>query len=468
MAKAQQVNPLLPMAVALMAGIVAARWVQPGWWPFGVCLAMAFISGRWPRVQGGLLMACFAALGLAVAEPPAAAFLVPEGSTAEAVVVSEAAEREKTVRVDVLLVASGQELTCYLWKDRRSRLLKPGDGLLLRGPLEQRCFVRSANWQAQSVSLQRLSRLQRTRLWFLGQRHRLLDTYRKAGIDGGRYAVLAAMTLGDKSALTPALRDTYSVTGASHILALSGLHLGILYMLLSLLVVGRRLRLFSQSLAVLSLWAFALLTGLSTSVVRSATMLTVYALLSLGHRRGVSVNVLSMTAIIVLLFSPSSLYDIGFQLSFMSVFFILLWLPLMEGWLAEDSFWRHRGARWVWGMTMVSVAAQMGVAPLIAFHFGRFSTYFLFTNFVVVPAAMLILYLALLLLLMPWPPIAWLLSGVTDCLNGVLGWMQQLPFASVDGLHPSVLQVSALYVVLLAFYLLVRRLTGSPVPAGYR
>ena len=142
------------------------------------------------------------------------------------------------------------------------------------------------------------------------------------------YAVVAAMALGDKSALTQDLRDVYSVTGASHVLALIGLHLGIIYTLLSLFVFRRRWQVLSQVIVILSVWAFVFLVGMSTSVMRSAVMLSVYALLSLGHRDRMSVNTLAFTAIVMLMISPMSLFDVGFQMSYMAVFSILLFIPL--------------------------------------------------------------------------------------------------------------------------------------------
>ena len=157
----------------------------------------------------------------------------------------------------------------------------------------------------------RFSRVERTRLRCLQWRQQLLARYEAQGLEGEQYAVVAAM--------------------AAHVLALSGLHLGIIYTLLSLLVVGRRWQMLSQLVCILGIWAFAFLVGLSASVVRSAIMLTVYALLSLGHRDKMSLNTLAFTAILMLVVNPRSLFDISFQLSFMAVASILLWLPVFRG-----------------------------------------------------------------------------------------------------------------------------------------
>ena len=297
------------------------------------------------------------------------------------------------------------------------------------------------------------SRIERTQQYFLHQRSLLLERLETAGLSDDRYAVVAAMALGDRSALTKELKETYSKTGASHVLALSGLHLGIIYALLSMLVVGRRWQMITQVATVLSIWAFVFLTGMSASVVRSAIMLTVYALLALGHRQKMSVNTLAFTAIVMLLVTPKALFDVGFQMSFMAVFFILLFVPLFYRPFSAEYLMTHRAVSWLWGIVAVSVAAQIGVAPLIAYYFGRFSCYFLLTNFIVIPAATLILYLALGTLLIP--SLGVVLASMVGLLNTTLLYIATIPGATIEGLHPSVGLTVAIYGVLLAAYYLL-------------
>ena len=278
--------------------------------------------------------------------------------------------------------------------------------------------------------------------------------------DGDEYAVLAAMTLGDKSAMTQELRDVYAVSGASHVLALSGLHLGIIYMLLSLLVVGRRFRVVTQLLAVAAIWAFVLLVGLPASVVRSAVMISAYALVSLAGHRRMSLNALALAALCILLVNPDSLFDVGFQLSFTAMLAILLLLPLVDKQRIQRFLFDRPLLRWLWGLTTVSLAAQVGVAPLIAYYFGRFSTYFLLTNLIVIPAAMAILFLALLALLLPASGV--LLLQVTAWLNAALTLIaSRLPLASIERLHPSALQTAMVYVIIVSVYLIMIRYDKS-------
>ena len=308
-----------------------------------------------------------------------------------------------------------------------------------------------------------ISRLDRSKTYFLEKRNELLERLSDHGVDGSVYAVVAAMTLGDKSQLTNELRKTYAITGASHILALSGLHLGIIYTLLSLLLSRRRWWIVSQVVIIVCIWLYVFLVGMTVSVVRSAVMITVYALLSLGHRDKMSVNTLAFAAIVMLLFNPLSLFDVGFQLSFLAVLAILLFYPLFEGVWPQPFLMDHRVFKWLWTMLSVSCAAQIGVAPLIVYYFGRFSCFFLLINLLVVPAATLILYLSLVVLLIP--SLAYLLIYMVDTLNHLLTWVATLPRVSIEGLHPTLLQVSMVYVIIMAVYLLLRR-AASPT-RGY-
>ncbi len=485
--------PLLRLAVCLMAGIVIGNNVEAGHWLLPVlagAVVLALLLWKKALLQSVAIAVCFVLLGwlLTARQKESLRVQWPEEEVKyEAVVLSEPQEKPKTMAVDIMLVKSGQKLKGYFYKDERSRGLRIGDGLSIqsrirensnwrRGAFDYRryleihgftgsTFVSSWKWQKVRVSLEGLSRLERTKLYFLRLRTRLLKRLAVDESSGDQYAVVAAMALGDKSALTKELKEVYAVTGASHVLALSGLHLGIIYTLLSLLIIGRRWQMVSQMLIVLCIWAFVFLVGMSTSVVRSATMLTVYALLSLGYRDKMTVNTLSFTAIVMLMVHPLSLYDVGFQMSFMAVLAILVFMPLLEGLFPTEYLLTHQSVRWLWSMVAVSVSAQIGVAPLIAYYFGRFSTFFLLTNFIVIPAATLILWLSPVVLL--FPSLAYLLLYIVKCLNTVLGQMAAWPGASIEALHPTVLQTVMIYVVILCItYILtiVGYRLGSPRP----
>ena len=290
----------------------------------------------------------------------------------------------------------------------------------------------------------------RSRLFFLKQREKLLERYRQQGLEDDAYALVAAMTLGDKTAIDKDLRQTYNISGAAHVLALSGLHMGIIYAALTLLTFGRRRRIVTQALIVIALWAFVFLVGMPASAVRAAAMLSLYALLTLGYREKASINALAFTALVMLSISPYTLFDVGFQMSFLAVLSILVWTPIMSDWVSPALQRRWPPLRWAWGLTAVTLAAQLGVAPLIAYYFGRISTYFLLSSFVAIPAVTVIVWLALATLLVPG--LTPVLTAVTNGLNACLDAISRLPGANIEGLHPTLLQVCLTYVLILCVY----------------
>lgn len=470
--------PLLPIVCSLIAGIVIGHGLSvSGCLPslgtstlllplligFVALVSLTILARRYPLLQSLLIYCSMMALGVLLCLRATEQLSRTADSVErayEVIVASEPAEKAKTMAVDVMLCKSGEKVTCYIWKDEDSRQLRPGDGLLLKTKIEPgfqvyslRCYVSRWKWDYAALSLRSLSLTDRTRIRFLIWRHRLLEKYRLLGAADDAFAVLAAMTLGDKSALTKELKDTYSVSGASHVLALSGLHLSIIYLLLSGITFSRvRRRVWSQALIVLSIWAFALLVGLPVSVVRSALMISIFALFSLSERPHLSVNLLCLAALIILLSSPLSLFDVGFQLSFMTVFSILVFTPLFTPVTSS------RLLRPLYSCLAVSVAAQIGSAPLVAFYFGRFSTYFLLTNLVVIPAAYLLLFGTLLMLLLP--PLAPVVVWLTHQLNSILTAITKLPMASLEGLRPSVVQVLLCYVFVATLYAIYWLLKG--------
>ena len=187
--------------------------------------------------------------------------------------------------------------------------------------------------------------------------------------------------------------------------------------------------------------------------MRSAIMLTVYSLVSLLNRDKMSLNTLSLTAIVMLLLHPLSLWDVGFQLSFMAVAAILLLYQPIERWMPEAILARSAVMRKMWGMMAVSLAAQIGTAPLVAYYFGRFSCYFLLTNLLAIPLTVLILYTSCLLFALSFAPllqsvVAVALTWMTRVLNHYLTLLASWPGASVEGIHINLWQLALMYVII--------------------
>ena len=328
-------------------------------------------------------------------------------------------------------------------------------------------FVLPWQWHEERVSLRPLSVVQRLRLRLLACRQWLVGRMRAAGLTGDEGAVAIAMTLGDKTRLGRDVRQLYSQAGVSHVLALSGLHLSIFVMVFSLLLWHRH-SLLTQLPLVAAVWLYVMLVGLPLSLVRSALMLTVCALFSVVGRDRQSLNVLAFVGVVMLLVSPSCLFDIGFQLSFASVASILLFCPLIEQ--VVDAEWQqsHPVLRWLWRAVCVTVAAQPFTVPLTLYHFGQLSLCFVPTNLLVVFFVPVILgSVCLLALLAPLPWLSHAVGGLT--VFAVWGFHQgiaffaSLPYSSFTGLHVSAVQVLLLYVVALSLLALCRRLSARRI-----
>lgn len=467
-------SPLLLPAMGLVAGIIlgdsgiASRLPLSPLAMLVLLLLAALLSRRWPLVQSVAIVCCFAAVGMTLmcrAQSRSHYTFDDEYHLIEAVVESEPVEKPRTYAADILLPQHHRRMKCYISKDARSSHIHVGDGLRMlcrvspnsewrNGTFDYsryltihgfsgRVYVAADDWQpCDTISM---SFLERLKLRFLSYRQHLLTVYRRQLSDADAYGIVAAMALGDKSAVNDRLRQTYAVTGASHVLALSGLHLGIVYGLLSLMLMGYGRRRLGMLVTLAAVWAFVLLTGMSVSVLRAATMVTVYGLMTLLRRESSSVNSLALAAMLLLLVNPYTLFDVGFQLSFASVLAILVIVPLFERLLPDGYMLTHRLQGWLLGLLFVSVAAQVGTAPLVAYYFGRLPLYFLVTNLVAIPGATVILYLSLLTVMVPQA--GWLLTHAASLLNRALTAISQWPHASIEGLQPSAVQVALTYVV---------------------
>ena len=289
-------------------------------------------------------------------------------------------------------------------------------------------------------------------------RERVLDCYLNWGLEGDVLAVVSALTVGEKRELTDELKAVYSAAGTSHVLALSGLHVGmivgIFWILLTPLKRWRYGKNAASVLLVICLWMFAFLSGLSASVVRAVTMFTLYVLASwmLEERFSGFLSV-TLTAFLMLIYQPMYLFDIGFQLSFVAVYSILLLHPVIFSW------WHpyNRAGAYLWNALSVSLAAQLGTLPLILYYFGAFPTYFLLANLVVTPLACCILGATLGALILGGLPVVgagiiWLLTQTTKLLNITMESVSSLSGSQLTSIHLSAFQTLLLFLLLGTVY----------------
>lgn len=320
-------------------------------------------------------------------------------------------------------------------------------------------FLYDDDWQFCGSSCNSLS------LRALSIREKVVGWYESWGFSGDGLALLSALTVGEKRDLTQELKENYSSAGVSHVLALSGLHLGIIYALVSLLWPQRRnkriLVLLREAVVLALLWGFAFISGLSPSVVRAAILFSLVSVARCIDRDSSSLSSLSFAAIVMLLFSPHLLFDIGFQLSFSAVLSIFLFAEPLQILFKVDKHGKVYG--YLVNLIILTLVAQVGTLPFVWYHFGEFPVYSFLSNMIVVPLAFIVIAIALLTLIFSFVPflhqlLVAVLYFVVDAMNGVASFVSELPGASMT--LPPVGVMGAIFVAVMAFllfYALLRR-----------
>ncbi|MBR6620906.1 MAG: ComEC/Rec2 family competence protein [Bacteroides sp.] len=281
-------------------------------------------------------------------------------------------------------------------------------------------------------------------------RERMMEQFRIWGVNQEQLPVISALTLGCKRELEEEVRDIYADAGISHVLALSGMHIGIVWLLLDFLlrplVLARGGRWVKSFLSVSLLWLFAFVVGLEASVVRAVVMCMLMELARLSGRRSLSMNTLAIAALAMLIYRPFYLYDVGFQLSFVAVASIILFYPLIwRAFSIRNCFYRS-----LVGILAVSIAAQLGTAPLVMYYFSNCSVYFLLTNLVAALIVPFIIYgtvaMALLSFCHPlceW--VVWMLNLSAEWLTDVAREVSNLPGATFSMGPISSLEICLFY-----------------------
>lgn len=325
------------------------------------------------------------------------------------------------------------DYTIYFLKDslRRSSgqaLSVPpamGDRIVFRPHMRHgRTFVAVRGWK-------RLGSVPPTfRQRALRLREDIIGMYARWGVSPANLPIVSALTVGHRGALSVGQRDEFASAGIAHVLALSGLHVGFVWILLQCLLWPLRwhghLRWLRWLVATVSLWLFALVGGLAPSVVRAVLMCSFMELGLLCRRRVFSVSTISLSALVMLLYDPLYLFNVSFQLSFVAV----VWIVAVVPWACRRWEPSNRLLRWVWCATLVSVSAQLGTAPLAMHYFQSCPPYFLLANLAAAVLVPLIVYGVACCLV--WPGIAVVVDVLVTLLRGVAGTVGRLPYASVD------------------------------------
>lgn len=313
--------------------------------------------------------------------------------------------------------------------------------------------------------------------------HSLVSRYHQLGFSDMQAAILSALTLGYKEDLDDDVRRSFQKSGAAHVLAVSGLHTGIIYTVLIFLLNGfglypplyenRRRRYINGCVCIALLWLYALLTNMTPSVVRSVIMCSLWEIAYMTYRQPIGFNTLFTTAFFILCFRPNDLFSVSFQLSFAAVFAIVFcanYLPAITlPKTIAHTLWRKVFLYFL-GIIVVSFVAQLGVMPITLYYFGQTSNYFLLTNLLVIPLVWLIVMGAFILLTIGWIPgvgemIAYPLKWLVQLLYDYVSWIENLSGA-ITSIHTSRPMVVCLYVAILSSILTISKSRWWLLPTG--
>ncbi len=273
-------------------------------------------------------------------------------------------------------------------------------------------------------------------------------------------SIAKALLLGVRSNIDNELQDAYAHAGVIHVLAISGLHLGIIYGLLLVLFGRFKKKLWFVGLTIFVLWSYAIVAGLPSSVARAALMFSVISIGGYFYKTPNIFNTLALSAFILLFINPFQLYTVGFQLSYLAVLGIVILYPVINGFFVT----KYKILERVWSLTSVGIAAQVFTFPLVIYYFHNFPLLFFVSNLLIIPLATIVLIGGLILLLIVQMGLVTLgyflgviLQSIIWIMNKSVSFIENIPGSFISDIFLEEYQVIFLFVILIAvlsFYFL--------------
>ena len=274
----------------------------------------------------------------------------------------------------------------------------------------------------------------------------LLQTMHDLGIEDDEYAVAGAILLGYDDTLSIELRQKYVAAGSMHILCVSGMHVGVVFLVFSYLLsfLNRRRKwqnVLKQSILLLLIWFYALLAGLAPSILRSTIMLSFVIVGDLIKRNGVLLNSLAVSAFMLLCINPANLFDLGFQLSYCAVIGIIT----LQRPIYNLFYIKYKIPDRIWEMTSVTLAAQITTAPFSVYYFHQFPIYFWLSNLFMGPISTVVIIGGMVMLLIFFIPyinigVAFCVKWLIFAMNFIVSWIESLPLSIIKGLYINCLE----------------------------
>lgn len=291
-------------------------------------------------------------------------------------------------------------------------------------------------------------------------REKLLNIFTYYGIKDQEYAVSSALVFGYGDELDNETRKQYTSAGAMHILCVSGMHVGVVYLVINFIIsifTGKNKKnKLKPILIILSIWFYAMLTGLAPSVFRASAMLSFVIIGNSLSRKTSIYNTLCASALLILICDPQLIKNIGFQLSYIAVLGIVTFYePIRKIYLPKNKFIQK-----TWELIAVSIAAQIATCPLAMLYFNQFPNYFILTNLIAAPLSGFIIYTAIATIIIS--PVNWagnifaqILNYLILILNNSLAIIEDLPYSVTTGININQAQCILIYGIIISFFLTI-------------
>ncbi len=290
-------------------------------------------------------------------------------------------------------------------------------------------------------------------------RNKVIDIFKGWGISGDELALLSALMVGERELFSEEVENDYTKSGLSHILSISGMHVGILLLIVNYLLWFMKsngfLRIIKWFILAIALWAFAFISGLAPSAVRAVIMCLCLELMFFSHEKRNPLNIIFFTALCMLIYNPFYLFDISFQLSFAAVISIILFYSSILSTLRC----RFKVVNSFSSIIALSISAQIGAAPLVLYYFSNFSTYFLISNILSAFLIVIIMVVAMLSFLIPLKFLYLLLNLALSTQNKISSTVASFPNSIIRIDNFSLINTLFIYLlfIILLLYISNRR-----------
>ncbi|MBO7495642.1 MAG: ComEC family competence protein [Salinivirgaceae bacterium] len=445
------------------------------------------LSYKYRWLPGAMLFVNLCALGYTTASlNNSSSFIPPEANTREctyrACITNNPSHGEKACKVDLRVEAVSilgkwydfdAKIVATIMNDSLTSQLKAGNTIQFSSKIDSidlpknpfgfnysqylqlngvqgSIFLNSGEWHISDEGTHGLKQ------HALNIRMMLIGLLEKAGLEGNELGLASTLVLGYKNSIDDDVKQAYMNAGAMHVLAVSGMHVGIVCIVLELLMKlfgGNRFFKTKRVIIIALLWAYAFITGLSPSVLRATVMFTAVELARLLNKEMTIYNTLAISAVFLLTIRPEMLFHAGFQLSYAAVVGIVYFQPRIVKLIKISK--KRRLLRYIWELTAVSIAAQISTLPFCLFYFERTPVYFWLSNIVVSPGAVVMISLTLLLLAVsPFDIAAKIVGTITSytakLMNYLVTSISNLPFSTIENTYITLFQAAMVAVIIIS------------------